>query len=158
MAVKVVSNQHLRVSRSTLFIFPPLNFHHRQSLHMTEKSRILVAEDNDFVRMQIVRYLNDANYSVVEARDGHEALEQMSNDIELAVVDMRMEPMSGLDFVRAVRGKDFKTSVIFITGDENTDLLEQAGKWGVSAVLKKPVMKDRLLMVVEKTIMQRSRA
>ena len=125
---------------------------------MTEKTKILIAEDNDFVRMQIVRYLKDADYEVIETKDGHEALEHMSRDIAAAVVDMRMEPMSGLDFVRALRGKNLETPVIFITGDENSDLLEQATKWGVGTVLKKPVMKDRLLMAVQKTLTLRNRA
>jgi CheY-like chemotaxis protein len=125
---------------------------------MTDPIKILVAEDNDFVRMQIVRYLKDSAYEVLEAKDGNEALSHMSRDIALAIVDMRMEPMNGLDFVRAVRGKNLTTPVIFVTGDDNTDLLEQASKWGVKTVLKKPVMKDRLVMAVQKTITLRDRA
>ena len=119
---------------------------------MTEKRKILVVEDNDFVRMQIVRYLKDAGYDAAEARDGNEALAVMGADCALAVVDVRMEPMGGVDFVRALRGKEISMPVIFMTGDDNTDLLEQATKWGVGAVLIKPVMKDRLVMAVEKTI------
>lgn len=124
---------------------------------MTQQDKILVVEDNDFVRMQIVRYLKDSGYDAAEARDGNEALQMMGRDITLAVVDMRMEPMGGLDFVRAVRGMNIETPVIFITGDDNTDLLEQAAKWGVGAVLMKPVMKDRLLMAVKKTMTTRDR-
>jgi CheY-like chemotaxis protein len=135
-----------------------LRYHHRRSQFMTEKLKILVVEDNDFVRMQIVRYLKDSEYEVAEAKDGNEALQMMDKDISLAIVDMRMEPMSGLDFVRALRGKKNETPVIFVTGDDNSDLLEQASKWGVGAVLMKPVMKDRLIMAVKKTIALRNRA
>ena len=73
---------------------------------MTEAAKILVAEDNDFVRMQIVRYLKDSGHDVIETRDGNEALTHMGPEIDLAIVDMRMEPMGGLDFVRAVRGRE----------------------------------------------------
>lgn len=125
---------------------------------MADQENILVVEDNDFVRMQIVRYLKDSGYRTVEARDGDEALTKMNAEVSLAVVDVRMEPMGGLDFVRALRGKDIETPVIFVTGDENTDLLEQAAKWGVGAVLMKPVMKDRLVMAVQKTLKMRGRA
>lgn len=124
---------------------------------MTQQDKILVVEDNDFVRMQIVRYLKDSGYEADEARDGNEALQKMARDVTLAIVDMRMEPMGGLDFVRALRGDNINTPVIFITGDDNSDLLEQAAKWGVGAVLMKPVMKDRLIMAVKKTIGTRER-
>lgn len=125
---------------------------------MTDQENILVVEDNDFVRMQIVRYLKDSGYSATEARDGDAALQLMNAEIALAIVDVRMEPMGGLDFVRALRGKNIETPVIFVTGDDNTDLLEQAAKWGVGAVLIKPVMKDRLVMAVQKTLKTRGRA
>lgn len=125
---------------------------------MTDQENILVVEDNDFVRMQIVRYLKDSGYRTEEAKDGDAALKTMSATIDLAIVDVRMEPMGGLDFVRALRGKNLETPIIFVTGDDNTDLLEQASKWGVGAVLMKPVMKDRLILAVQKTIKMRGRA
>ena len=125
---------------------------------MTQKQKILIVEDNDFVRMQIVRYLREADYDTVEAKDGDEALKIMGSDTALAVVDLRMEPMGGLDFVRALRGKNLDTPVVFVTGDENNDLLEQASKWDVAAVLMKPVMKDRLVKTVQRVMMAHSRA
>lgn len=118
-------------------------------------AQILVVEDNDFVRMQIVRFLKDAGHETVEAKDGHEALGLMSADIAAAVVDVRMEPMGGLDFIRAVRGRDLETPVILVTGDQTTDLLEQAAKWGVGAVLIKPVVKDRLIKAIERVLVAR---
>ena len=114
------------------------------------KKKILIVEDNDFVRMQIVRYLREDHYDTAEARDGNEALTMMGADIDVAIVDVRMEPMGGLDFVRRLRGDEIDTPVIFVTGDQNSDLLEQASKWGVGAVLIKPVMKDRLIVAVER--------
>ena len=125
---------------------------------MVEQQKILVVEDNDFVRMQIVRYLKDSGFGTVEAKDGNEALKMMSLDTSLAIVDMRMEPMSGLDFVRALRGNDNDVPVIFMTGDQTSDLLEQASRWGVDAVLMKPVMKDRLVQAVQRAILSRRRA
>lgn len=124
---------------------------------MAEKDNILIVEDNDFVRMQIVRYLQDSGFATAEAKDGNEALLMIAGDTALAIVDMRMEPMGGLDFVRAIRGKDMDTPVIIVTGDQNSDLLEQAAKWKVDAVLLKPVMKDRLVKAVQRAIAARGR-
>lgn len=124
---------------------------------MTENRKILIVEDNDFVRMQVVRYLHDAGFQTLEARDGNAALDVMDEAVAAAVVDVRMEPMGGLDFVRALRGREIDVPVMFMTGDQNTDLLEQAAKWGVNAVLIKPVMKDRLVQAVQRAIVAQRR-
>lgn len=112
------------------------------------KKNILVVEDNDFVRMQICKFLNDEGFETVESTDGEEALTIITKGIDMAVVDVRMEPMNGFDFVRTLRGDDNHTPVIVITGDENTDILSEASKLDILAVLKKPVQKDRLIKSV----------
>lgn len=121
---------------------------------MADKAKILVVEDNDFVRMQIIKFLEDASFETLEATEGGNALEMMAtnDNIALAIVDVRMEPVGGFEFVKELRSKDIRTPVILVTGDQNTDLLEKAGKLGISAVLMKPVQKDRLVKTVTKTI------
>lgn len=121
---------------------------------MSSKTKILVVEDNDFVRMQIVRFLSDAGHEVVEASRGDDAVDIVvkSKDFNLAIVDVRMEPVDGFDFIRTLHGRDIEIPVILVTGDENPDLLGQSGKLGVSAVLMKPVQKERLLKTVERTL------
>lgn len=121
---------------------------------MTEKLNILVVEDNDFVRMQSVRYLQEAGYDVTEAHDGDDALTKVSDHTAAAIVDVRMAPMGGLDFLKILRGKEMKTPVVLVTGDQNSDLLEQATRLGVAAVLIKPVVKDRLVQAVERAMMR----
>ena len=128
---------------------------------MTSQTRILVVEDNDFVRMQIVKFLQDAEgaeYEVVEASDGKQALEMIDNDIDLAIVDVRMEPIDGFEFIRHIRSEGNKTPVILVTGDNNPDILSEASKWDVGAVLMKPVQKDRLIKTVSRTLQIQARA
>lgn len=119
---------------------------------MEQKCKILVVEDNDFVRMQICRFLADGGYDTCESSDGEQALGVVSEDIDLAIVDVRMEPLNGFDFIRAIRGDDINTPVILVTGDDNPDLLSEASKLGVCAVLKKPVQKDRLIKVISRAL------
>lgn len=125
---------------------------------MTEKQKILIAEDNDFVRMQIVKFLQDGGYETHEAVNGEEALEAASKDMRMAIVDVRMEPMGGFEFIRSIRGSDNDIPVILVTGDQNPDLLNDASRLGVVAVLMKPVQKERLLKTVERTLKARERA
>lgn len=127
---------------------------------MSEKNTVLVVEDNDFVRMQIVSHLKGASFNTVEASGGEDALDHVvaNDEISLAIVDIRMEPMGGFDFIRAIRGRNKNMPVILVTGDQTPDLLELAGKLGVSAVLMKPVEKERLVKTVTRTIQQSQRA
>ena len=115
---------------------------------------ILLVEDNDFVRMQIHKFLADEGFNIIEASDGLTALGSMKGSISLAIVDIRMEPIDGFEFVKSIRAKDYKTPVIFVTGDQNSDILNEANKLGVSAVLKKPVEKDRLVKMAARAISQ----
>ena len=108
---------------------------------MSENKKILVVEDNDFVRMQIVRFLNDAGFETTEGINGEEALKAIDATIMLAIVDVRMEPVDGFEFIKSIRGSEIDTPVILVTGDDNPDLLNDASRWGVAAVLMKPVQK-----------------
>lgn len=120
---------------------------------MTDKPKVLVVEDNDFVRMQIVRYLVDSDYDVCEAIDGGEAIEVVKTaKVDLAVVDVRMEPVDGFEFIRALRGMDIQIPVILVTGDHSPDILETCAEWSVGAVLIKPVQKDRLVTAVARSL------
>jgi len=124
---------------------------------MTAQRTILVVEDNDFVRMQIVSFLKGAGYETREAVEGNAALDVIGDDIAMAVVDVRMEPMGGFDFISMIRADGYKTPVILVTGDQDSSLLERAGKHGVAAVLMKPVQKDRLVSTVTRLLERGSR-
>ena len=121
---------------------------------MSDSYKILLVEDNDFVRMQIAGFLRDTGSEVIEAREGEEALEKVSESggVDMAVVDIRMEPMGGFEFVQVLRGHSDNTPVVLVTGDQTSDILERASKCGVTAVLMKPVQRDRLLDVVARTL------
>lgn len=123
-----------------------------------EKTRILVVEDNDFVRMQLVKFLSDDGYETVESTDGQEALDAVTDNIDLAIVDVRMEPVDGFEFIRTIRSANLKTPVILVTGDDNPDLLNESAKLGVGAVLKKPVQKDRLIKTVSRALLVERRS
>src|SRR5688572_2034138 len=125
---------------------------------MADRKKILVVEDNDFVRMQIIKFLAEAEFDTVEAKDGTAALEAINPDIAMAIVDIRMEPIDGFEFIRAIRGRDLETPVVLVTGDSNPDLLNEAGKWGVAAVLMKPVQRDRLVKAVTRTLQSQERS
>ena len=118
----------------------------------TKPDTVLVVEDNDFIRMQIITFLQGAGYTVVEASDGNDALSKLDKAINIAIVDVRMEPMNGFDFIKRIGAEGFNIPVVLVTGDQNNDLLERAGQHSVSSVLLKPVQKDKLLNMVARLL------
>ena len=121
---------------------------------MPQGEKILVVEDNDFVRMQMKTYLEEAGYIVSEAINGAIALTMVTNDIALIIVDVRMAPVDGFEFIKAIRGRNPTLPLILVTGDQNPDLLNEASKWSVSAVLMKPVQRERLVTMSERAIVK----
>jgi CheY-like chemotaxis protein len=119
---------------------------------MGAQRTVLVVEDNDFVRMQIVSFLKEAGYATLEATDGNEALDAMNKEVSLAVVDVRMEPMGGFDFITMLKAEGYSIPILLSTGDQDSELLARAGKLGVATVLMKPVQKDRLVSMVGRLI------
>ena len=119
---------------------------------MDEAYKVMVVEDNDFVRMQICTFLKAEGLEVIECVDGLEASGLITKDVDVAIVDVRMEPVNGFEFIRKIRNDGLKTPVVLVTGDDNPDLLSEASKLEVLAVLKKPVQKDRLIKTVFRTL------
>jgi CheY-like chemotaxis protein len=120
---------------------------------MSEGKTILVVEDNDFVRMQIVTFLKSGGYATQEARDGNAAFDLLSEQaIDLALVDVRMEPMGGFEFISFMNDEGLRVPTILVTGDQTNDLLEQANRLGVAATLMKPVQKERLMTTVQRVL------
>lgn len=120
---------------------------------MAHSNTVLVLEDNDFVRMQIVKFLRDGGYDVVEATAADQGFQVIQDrDVHCALVDVRMEPEDGFSFIQRAQANDLFVPTILVTGDQNHDILSRASSMGVSSVLMKPVNKDRLLKMVERTI------
>ena len=122
---------------------------------MPDQPHILVIEDNDFVRMQIVKFLQSAEYVVFEAVNVDEALsviDKKKNIIQCMIVDVRMEPVDGFHFLNKMQAENINIPAILVTGDQNSDILSKASECGVASVLMKPVNKDRLIKMVERAI------
>ncbi len=71
-----------------------------------EKPTILLAEDSDFFRTQLKRFLESDGYAVLDAADGEIAwklLQKNSEKVQLVVTDIEMPNMSGLNLTRHIR-------------------------------------------------------
>jgi CheY-like chemotaxis protein len=119
------------------------------------RARILVVDDEDFVRSLIVDILTDLGHQVDAASGGAEALrrcKQMRYD--LIVSDLRMPKMDGAALFQALRDNygPAMPRMIFVTGQAHS--LDYAGFLGIAGVpvLAKPFTVDGLQKVVSQTL------
>jgi two-component system, chemotaxis family, chemotaxis protein CheY len=91
--------------------------------------RALMVEDSSTIRMILCKYLQEMNIQVVEAADGRQALERLKemSPPDLVLVDWDMPVMSGIDFIRAVRGQHVYDllPLIMVTTHSESDFLSR---------------------------------
>jgi two-component system, response regulator, stage 0 sporulation protein F len=100
-------------------------------------SSVLVADDDDDLRHIIVECVADEGYTVLEARDGTQALALvLAEKPEIVILDNRMPGLSGAEVVRRVRDAGGDSAIILITAA--TDVAKLAAEVGVPFYLGKP--------------------
>lgn len=111
--------------------------------------RIVVVDDDEFMRELLSLHLTNAGYEVLVAEDAVDAGHLVvRSPPDLLIVDVRMPYMTGYEFVRALKD-DPETRhirVVLLTSEEDAD--QHAARLGADACLGKPVKADRLLELV----------
>ena len=102
---------------------------------------ILVVDDSSTLRYQVRTCLEAAGYSVIEAENGAIGLQQAKDHpIDMAIVDVNMPVMSGLEMLASLRSVPGKQSVpVFIlTTESSRDLIARGKQYGATAWMVKP--------------------
>lgn len=116
---------------------------------MSEARRVVVAEDESLIRMDIVETLRDHGFDVVaEAADGEEAIAK-SEELKpnLVVMDIKMPNMDGI--TAAKRLAELKIPVVLLTAFSQKELVDQAAEAGAMAYVVKPFTPTDLIPAVE---------
>lgn len=79
-----------------------------------DNSKILICDDNEEIRNVLRILLTSEGYAVQEASDGEQALSEMSEDIDLLILDIMMPGMSGYAVCEEVR-KTYNVPILFLT-------------------------------------------
>lgn len=107
---------------------------------------ILLVEDEPAVRQLFATALSRAGYTVLEARNGEEAVklfDQHASAIDLLLTDMRMPYMSGSELAKELRGRKSGLKLICISGYPT-----EAGHEVTQDFLAKPFSRDEMLRKV----------
>ncbi|WBB54132.1 response regulator [Verrucosispora sp. WMMD573] len=114
------------------------------------RRRVLIAEDEALIRLDLAEMLAEEGYEVVgEAGDGEAAIrlaEELKPD--LVILDIKMPIMDGLAAAERIAGSRI-APVIILTAFSQRDLVERARAAGAMAYLVKPFQKSDLVPAVE---------
>ncbi|MEO7070356.1 MAG: response regulator [Nostocoides sp.] len=114
------------------------------------RRRVLVAEDEALIRLDLAEMLTDAGYDVVgQASDGRQAVE-LATELtpDLVIMDVKMPVLDGLGAAEQI-GEKRICPVIMLTAFSQTELVERARDAGVMTYLVKPFTSSQLLPAIE---------
>ena len=115
--------------------------------------RTLVVDDDQDSCDLIEKILKKDGYRVTSLTDGRKVEEELrKQEIHLAIVDLKMPEISGLDVLQIIRQHDSDCAVIMMTGYATLDSAVSALRGGVVDYLRKPVREDELLGAVRRAL------
>src|SRR5437762_13912708 len=116
---------------------------------------MLLVEDKESLRRVLRLTLENAGYSVTEAADAREGINEIGRvRHRIVLTDLRMPNGTGLDVLRASKEADADVPVIVMTAYGSIDEAVQAMKDGAHDFLQKPVDSNHLLLLVERALEQ----
>ncbi len=115
-----------------------------------ERKRIIIADDESIIRMDLREMLNNLGYLVVaEAGDGKKAV-QLARDLkpDLVIMDIRMPGLDGIDATQILTTEHI-APVVLLTAYSQKDLIDRAREAGVAGYLVKPFKEADLSPAIE---------
>lgn len=123
---------------------------------MNSRLRVLLVDDELAMRESLAAWLRQDGHQVSKAPGGLEALALMeSQPFDLALVDIKMPGMDGLELLRRIKQDYPETLVVIITAYGSIESSVEAMKTGASDYLLKPFDPEHLMLLLEKMARQR---
>lgn len=113
--------------------------------------KILVVEDDSMIREGISEFLSEYGYSIVEAKDGRQALSNFNKDINLVILDIQIPFINGLEVLKEIR-KTSKVPVLILTAFSDEEYKINAFTNLVDGYIEKPFSLAVLKAMVDSQI------
>lgn len=115
-----------------------------------EAKRLLLLDDDRLVLATLGEGLRQAGYRVATASSVEEAEDVLAGGgIDLAILDVRMPGLSGIDLAWRLHDANNDVPFIFLTAYSDEELVEQASEAGAMGYVVKPADPDRLVPAIE---------
>jgi DNA-binding response OmpR family regulator len=128
----------------------------------SERAKILVVDDEPAIRSGLATILETANYRVEAVESGESALATLEQrDFDLALLDIRMPGMSGVELMQHIKERWPHIAVILLTGYGSLDSAIAAVRAGAADYLLKPsgaeTIRDSVAQALKRTVHERQR-
>ncbi len=118
-----------------------------------EKTKILIADDDDSLRRVLEFQLQESGFQVIAAENGAVALELFSgNDFDCVITDWLMPQLSGLEFIQRAVAIRSETPIIVITAFGDVETAVSAMRSGAFDFITKPFDRQAILLTVDRAL------
>ncbi len=119
-------------------------------------AKIIVFDDEKNIRQTIKDILEDEKHIVFESDSGLRGLTLMKSEkIDVALVDIWMPLLNGLDVLQKIRVISPNTIVIIISGHANIDVAIKAMEQGAFDFLEKPLSLEKLVSTINRALAEK---
>ena len=123
-----------------------------QLITQFQKTRVLLAEDNDINVEVIMAMLNATNLQIIRAANGNDAIYTLSQQsFDIILMDIQMPEMDGYEATRVIRHQMNGTlPIIALTANAMQQDIDACLNAGMNDHVSKPIRKEKLLEVLNK--------
>lgn len=120
------------------------------------KGKILIAEDDEGMRMFVASALKKRGYSVSEAETGEDALEKIRKEpFDLIIMDVRLPGISGIEALDKIKEIDPRAIVLIMTAYGNREMALAAIKKGAYDYFSKPFEIEEMEVIINRSLEKR---
>lgn len=124
--------------------------------HDPKDIRILVVDDQDLVRVALIRTLRKHGFTCLEAPDAFRTLQILDTErIDLVLSDIRMPGMNGLSLVKAVAHRIPEIAFVMVSSVDNTEMAMECLRHGAYGYVLKPFKTNDILIAVAAALRRR---
>ncbi len=124
--------------------------------HDPRDIRILVVDDQDIVRVALLRTLRKHGFTCFEAPDAFKTLEILDTEnIDLVLSDIKMPGMTGLNLVKSVAHRIPEIAFVMVSSVDNTEMAMECLRHGAYGYVLKPFKTNDILIAVANALRRR---
>lgn len=115
--------------------------------------KILIVDDNEFLRFTLTELLEDSGMDCLAVGDGIAALSEVSKDLYgLVILDLRLPGMNGLELLKKIKEINILIPVIMLSAYGDVKSVVEAIKGGAFDFITKPFDNDAMIRLIKSTL------
>jgi len=115
--------------------------------------KILLVDDDKFIRDNFSARLIKNKYEVVYAKNGEEAIDTITNnDFDVVITDIEIPKVNGIEVLKFIKNNKPKTKVIIMSNYVNQEVINKAVELGAYQYIGKSSFLEDILRILDKII------